>query len=635
MGTTLTKIDTSRLSDEEFAEYVYRLEVRQQQAAMSIEERRHAAEVGKYREFREFAKAAWHIIEPGNKLSWSWHYDLLSEHLTLAQQKRAKRILINIPPRTLKSILVTVMFPVWCWTLDASQSFVCASYADKLSTEHSVKRRDLLESDWFRRLWGDRIWLAKDQNEKTKYKNNFKGQMIATSVGGTATGLGGNFLIVDDGLKPDEVASEPVITALHNWFDNTWRSRLNNPAQDVMIIVEQRTGELDLTGHCLAGDKELIAKGEKPEWTHICIPLEADAEVVDKNTLMQRFVFPISKRVKDRPLGDVLQPDRFPPAVVAAKKILRITWATQYQGRPSPLEGNMIKRSEVMYYGGMDTDTGEMDAPLPDSFDVVITSVDAAFKDIKTADFVCVGSIGVKGPRRYILEVVMKHLDAKATEVEAKRQKEKFGSSVVLIEDKANGSAIIKSMKRKVSGVIAVEPEGGKFSRFFAVCGEWQAGDWYVDRNAAWCEPFVDEITKFPGVRNDDRSDMMSQAGIHLQKRGYVRGLTEWLKQKADEMAKKAAAKVDKNKPAKKKQTIAAETATPAEHEVGTNKVDHPQGLAKPDVDDKTPRCSNCQSTLLIRIAGGLRCQNCGMQTGQPQLTGGTPQRGTAGMFRK
>lgn len=631
------QIDLSALTNDEKAELRWRLEQREKYAAASAEERRRIEERSRLQaDFTAFAKAAWSILEPGNKLSWSWHYDLIAEHLMMAAERKTKRLLINIPPRTLKSILITVMFPVWVWTRVPSESFVCASYADKLSTEHSVKRRRLIESDWFKRIWGDRIWLQKDQNEKTKYQNNYQAQMIATSVGGTATGLGGNFLIVDDGLKPDEIASEAAITALHGWFDKTWRSRLNNPAEDVMIVVEQRTGEMDLTGHCLEGDKELTRKGEEAEWVHLCIPLEADEEAVDKHTLMQRFVYPISGKVKDRPLSDVLQPDRFTAGVVAAKKILRLVWETQYQGRPSPLEGNMIKRNEIMYYGGVHPQTMELDEKLPDKFDAIITSVDAAFKDLKTSDYVAVGTVGVKGPKRYIFEVVNKHLDAKATEVEAKRQKLKWGSTHVLIEDKANGSAIIKSMKRHVTGVIAVEPEGGKVSRFFAICGEWQALDWYVDRNAAWTEPFIEQITKFPGVKNDDMADMMSQVAVYLQKNGHVLGLTDWMKQQDGEMKRKAQEKQKREQP---KPTNVIPPV--AEEPLKMEKVDRVDGIVKPDVDDTSLRCPNmaCRSTAVIRIAGGHRCQQCSLQFGQPALAGGVanrnPAMGMAGMFRK
>lgn len=616
----MAQIDLSALTDEEKAELRWRLEERERYQASSDEERSRIQERSRLEaDFSAFIKAAWPVIEPGNKLAWSWHYDLIAEHLTLAADKKIKRLIVNIPPRTLKSIFISVMFPVWVWTRTPGQSFACASYAQGLSEEHSVKRRRLVESEWFKRLWGDKIWLQKDQNQKSKFQNNYQAQMFATSVGGTMHGIGGNFLIVDDGLKPDEVLSDASILTLHTWFDNTWRQRLNNPAEDVMIIVEQRTGEMDVSGHCLDGDKVLVARGEKPEWTHLCIPLEADAEAVDPRTLVQKFIFPVSGRVKERTFGDVIQPDRFPPAVVAAKKVLRLIWATQYQGRPSPLEGHMIKRSEVMYYGGRDPDTGENDRDLPDKFDLVLVSVDAAFKDTKTSDFVCVGTIGVKGPDKFILEVVNKHLDAPATEKETNRQRLVHKANKCLIEDKANGPAIIKSMRRTVPGIIAIEPEGGKISRMYASCGEWQSGNWYVARNAAWTEPFVDHITKFPGIKNDDDVDMMTQACIHLQKNTHVYGLTEYLKQQEAEMKKKQNER--KNRPAN----------APQVEEVA--KLDNPTSVTKPEIDDKTPRCPECGGTFIQRVAGGKRCGNCGVQWSQPTLN--QPATTNFGNFRK
>jgi predicted phage terminase large subunit-like protein len=456
--------------------------------------------------------------------------------------------------------------------------------------------------------------------------------MFATSVGGTLTGIGGNFLLVDDALKPDEVASEPIIATLHNWFSNTWRSRLNNPSEDVMIIVEQRTGELDLTGYCTEADRILISEGKPPEWTVLCIPLEADEDAVDSKTLTQKFVFPVSGLIKERPLGDILQPDRFTPAVVNAWKILRHIWTTQYQGRPTSLEGNMIKTADVMYYGGMNSSTGEHDPDLPTKFDVVITSTDCAFKDTKTSDFVCVMSVGVLGPNRYVLEVVTRHLDTPATEKEINRQRLKWKARANLIEDKANGSAVIASMRKKVAGVIAVDPEGGKISRMYAVAGEWQAHNWYIDRNAAWSGPFVDHITKFPGVRHDDDVDAMTQAGIYLQNHGFKSGFVTWLiQQQEGEMAK--------NK--QRQQSLEAATGSkPKEEELPTiEKVRniHEMPIAKVVIGDDTKRCQNvvggevCGCAILQRIPGGVRCAQCGHQV----MNTGLVQQPHAGQFRK
>lgn len=130
-----------------------------------------------------------------------------------------------------------------------------------------------------------------------------------------------------------------------------------------------------------------------------------------------------------------------------------------------------------------------------------------------------IGVIGVKGRRRYLLNVVNKHLDAAATEAEIRRQRELHAYiSAVLIEDRANGTAVVQRLKANQSGIIPINPEGGKTARMQAVAAEWQAGDWYIDRNAAWAEAFVEQITLFPNAAHDDMVDMMSQAAVWLLK---------------------------------------------------------------------------------------------------------------------
>jgi predicted phage terminase large subunit-like protein len=598
------------LSPEELVELEELLTAREQYAGATEEEKQRI----QYRasleaNFSTFVKAAWHVIRPGVELKWSWHYDLISEHLTLVYERKCRRLRVNMPPRTLKSIMVTVMFPVWVWTKQSTHNFATASYSGELSTEHSVLRRNLIESDWFKGLWGDKVWLAEDQNQKAKYKNNSQAQMIATSVGGTATGLGGDTLILDDGMKPEEAPSEVIRASAHSWFDGTWSTRLNDPSTGAMIVVEQRTHELDISGTLSDG------------WTLLVLPLEAETE--------ERWVFPISGRVIERRPGDILQPERFPAAVVENLKRKRLVWAGQYQQHPSPLEGNMIKRSEVRYYGGRDPITGAVDPPLPDRFDTVVISADCSFKDLKTSDYVCVGAIGAQGPNRYIFTVVLKHLDLPATGVEIKRQRATYGARTVLVEDKANGPAVIKELRREISGVVEINPEGGKVSRFFAMCGEWQAGNWFVDRTAAWTEPFVDSITKFPTGAYDDDCDMVSQAATWLQQNNQTYGLIDYMKQLDKEvMAKrmgktKSATNGTKSNGSETKPLLPG--TVPPGPETGdlahkTNGTAHTDEKIAVDIPDNVDRCPECKSVLVQRVAGGKRCGQCGCQWGQARI---------------
>lgn len=149
-----------------------------------------------------FAKAAWSILMPGRELNWSWHLDYLCEYLMLVKQRKVTRLIINVPPRTLKSTLVTVIFPVWTWITEPGHQFMTASYTLDLSTEHSMKRRHLLRSRWFRKSWGDQFELSRSRNRIEHFTNNRGGHMISTSVGATALGRGCDTAILDDPVQP-------------------------------------------------------------------------------------------------------------------------------------------------------------------------------------------------------------------------------------------------------------------------------------------------------------------------------------------------------------------------------------------------------------------------------------------------
>jgi predicted phage terminase large subunit-like protein len=448
-----------------------------------------------------FVKKAWRVLHPSRPLIWSWHYDYLCEVLTLVKRRQLRRVIINIPPRSLKSTLVTIFFPIWVWITEPEHSFLTVSYSLDLSSEHSVIRRLLLQSAWYQRLFGDRFRLAGDRNQVAQFMNDKRGQMVASSVGATVMGRGCDTAILDDPVSADGALSDAERSGANNWIDTTLRSRLNDPASGAIIVVQQRLHQMDPTG---------FLKDQEPKvWTDVRIPLEAEED--------ETWTFPISGRVVQRKKGEILMPERFPPEIVEQLRSRRLVYAGQYQQNPAPIEGNIIKRSEIRYYGGIDPRTGQPDEKLPESFDRTILSVDCAFKDTATSDFVAIAVIGIKGRKRYILNVVNKHLDAAATEAEIRRQRDAHRPvCATVVEGKANGPAVIQRLKVNVPGVQEVNPQGGKTARMFAAAAEWQAGDWHVDRNAAWTEPFVEQITMFPNAKHDDMADAMSQAAAWL-----------------------------------------------------------------------------------------------------------------------
>src|ERR1035437_490877 len=134
-------------------------------------------------DFAAFVKKAWSGLHPARPMVWSWHYELICEYLTAIHQRKLTRLILNVPPRTAKSTIATICFPCWVWATDPGHNFLSASYSLDLSTEHSVMRRNLLQSGWYRRMWGDKFRLAGDRNQVGQFMNDRGGQMIASSVG--------------------------------------------------------------------------------------------------------------------------------------------------------------------------------------------------------------------------------------------------------------------------------------------------------------------------------------------------------------------------------------------------------------------------------------------------------------------
>jgi len=486
-------MDLSALTDVEAYELALLLEKRAELEALSAEEQERA----EYKARLEaspafFFREAWKILEPGRDLCWSWHYDLIGEWLQKVWRREVTRLIINVPPRTAKSTEGTICFPAWGWARNPASRFLTASFSKELSTEHSLKRRLLIESAWYQSLWP--VEMARDTNRMDQYRNTVQGEMIATSVGATATGRGGDILILDDGLSAQDAESEAARKQAHEWFKSTFRTRLNDPAAGAIVVIEQRTSYDDVTGWLL--------RNEPGQWTQVAIPLEQDAKEP------VQVYFPVTGKAWERPIGDVLQPDRHTPAVLAGRKVHRRTFETQDQQRPSPEGGDICKREWWKFYRA-----------LPAEFDQVIDSWDLTFKDKKDADRVAGFKVGCKGASRYF--IACKHgrmgFTASKAAVKMLRAQDPMPSRV-LIEDKANGPAVIDALRGEVSGLVPVEPTGSKFARAVAATGDIEAGNVYLPdpevfpQHKAWVDELIEEWAGFPGYPFDDMVDGSGQA---------------------------------------------------------------------------------------------------------------------------
>src|SRR6266849_2240648 len=171
------------------------------------------------RSLGEFVRQAWLIIEPLTPFVPGWHIDAICDHLEAITRGELRNLLINVPPRHMKSLLVSVLWPAWEWIAHPERRWLYSSYASSLSIRDSVKCRRLIDSPWYRRLWGDRFRLTTDQNTKTRFDNDRSGYRIATSVGGAATGEGGDRLVCDDPHNVQDAESDSVRKATLDWWD--------------------------------------------------------------------------------------------------------------------------------------------------------------------------------------------------------------------------------------------------------------------------------------------------------------------------------------------------------------------------------------------------------------------------------
>ena len=278
---------------------------------------------------RDFIFSAWPIVEGGRALAWSWHLDALCLHLeALASGELGKRkLLVNIPPRTSKSTVVTIMFPCWLWTRSPWLQFMFASYSFALSRDHAYKRRTILESDWYREAWPE-LALSGDRNNIMEMGNTSRGLMFTTSVGGSNTGRGGDYLILDDPNDAEQMESEVQRASALRWIDVTWATRANDLKTVREICIQQRTHTSDVTGHLL--------KTAPDDWTLLKLPMQ-----FNPSTRCSTPIWADPRTEK----GEILDPDRFPkPHLDAlALRLGPYFYAGQYDQEPYPLGGGVFK----------------------------------------------------------------------------------------------------------------------------------------------------------------------------------------------------------------------------------------------------------------------------------------------------
>jgi predicted phage terminase large subunit-like protein len=275
----------------------------------------------------QYIRQAWHILEPTTPYTHGWHIDAISDHLEAVSRGEIRNLVINMPPRHMKSLSVSVFWPTWVWTREPSKRWLFSSYAQELAIRDSLKSRRLIQSKWYQERWAAIYQLTSDQNVKSRFENNRTGYRLATSVGGGATGEGGDIVVVDDPHQIDQVESDVVREGVLTWWDETMSTRLNDADTGSRVIVMQRLHESDLSGHVLA----------KGNYEHLTLPAEYEPAT---------YVTGIGwsdPRTED---GELLWPQKFSRQALSDLKLALGSYgvAGQLQQRPAPRGGGMFKR---------------------------------------------------------------------------------------------------------------------------------------------------------------------------------------------------------------------------------------------------------------------------------------------------
>jgi len=469
----------------------------------------------------EFTKAAWHIIEPGTKLIWNWHLSTICGYLEAFHNNKLpdKRLIINIPPGTLKSIIVSAMYPAWVWINAPEERFLTFSNEQGLAIRDALRMKQIITSDWFQAKWP--LKLAQDQNEKTLYVNEKNGFRQAQGITASATGKRGSCVILDDLIDAKHAFSDVIRQSVNDTWDQALSSRLNDPIYSGVILIMQRLHEDDITGHLL--------KKVKSKWTHVSIPMRYEGSSrydAGKDIGRPELNDPRTKK------GELLFPSRFTEKAVQGleEDLGEYGVAGQHQQRPTPTGGGIIKKHWWRHWPD--------DVPLPKA-QHVFTSYDTAFseKDSKTTAYSACTRWGVfwhSKRERYCLMLLGVWFDRVG--YPALRQKvidmdKKYRPDVNLIEAKATGLSLIGDLQDVVEGVIkAYSPGKGedKISRAHSVTPILEMGLVYVPPKQ-WALDLIDYVASFPNGSppSADLCDTLTAALIYLRKNRWFENHTD------------------------------------------------------------------------------------------------------------
>ncbi|MGU3341796.1 phage terminase large subunit [Methylobacterium mesophilicum] len=444
-----------------------------------------------------FAQKTFTFLDPGTAYYHSWHLDHLAWQLGRVARGEVRRLIINVPPRSMKSITVSVAFTAWLLGHDPSKRILCASYTADLARKHGMDTRQVMESDWFQELFPYCEFVARRQRD-TELVTTLRGGRLSFGLGGALTGRGADVIILDDPMKASSATSEADRRRAIEYYEGTLVSRLNDKRRGAIVLVMQRLHEADLCGHLLARAPE--------DWEVVHLPAIA----------IEDGEFRLSDRpghVHRRFCGEALQADREPCELLDGlrRELGSRTFEAQYQQTPTPASGNLIKREWLKFYN-----------ERPVAFNRIVVVWDTASTLGENSDW-SVGQVwGVCDQDFYLIDLVRKRLEFYQLRQAVLELHERWKADLTLIESTALGHALLQDLRRASPlRPILLPARLDKVARCEAQSVRFEEGRVHLPAEAPWLGTYENELLAFPNGRFDDQVDATSYALHHL---------TDWLR---------------------------------------------------------------------------------------------------------
>lgn len=434
-------------------------------------------------DFVTFSKLIFPILHGKKPMKMNWHIHAIAHELELVRNGSRKRSIVSMPPRHLKSFLISVAYPAFLLGHDPSMSILVASYSSKLAIKHGDDFRAIVESAIYKKIFPGMKGGRK--NSETEFTTTKGGGRLSISVEGPVTGRGCDLAIIDDPLTPDDATSDVRRQRVNDWFRHTLVSRLNDPETASIIVVMQRLHQNDLAGELLETD----------EWHSLKLAAIAprDEQVpIDDDTFYQRRE------------GDALHPDRMSlDHLVGLREMLgHDLWQAQYQQEPVAPGGNLIKRDWIKRY----------DTPPARRHDTVtVQSIDTAIKAGPNNDYSVITTWQVQQNEYYLVDVARGRLEYAELKDWIVTNAKRHSPTKILIEDAGSGTALIQELKRTSWTVVGVKPANDNLTRMHIASAKIRSGKVFLPQSASWLAELEAELFAFPQSPHDDQVDSISQ----------------------------------------------------------------------------------------------------------------------------